>query len=95
MFSGNAIPVITVVRGLDTTDQDAVLFASINESTSFVLNATDDGTVSYSFLENTYNALLSSPNAEGNVLVNVTVTDDIPGNLRLVGFCCSYRLTIV
>jgi len=81
-FSGNEVPTIEVVSGLDTVDNQTILYANQNQPLSFVLTANDDGTVKYEFLDNTFGAELSTPNAEGNVLVNVTLTDTTTGNLR-------------
>lgn len=81
---GNSVPEIEVVSGLaDVNDTNKVLYVKVNESASFVINAEDEGDVSYQFIENTANANISQPDAiSKNVRVEVLLNDGSRQNLR-------------
>lgn len=82
-FTGNEAPEIQVVSGLYSTGNETYLFANSGQENVIVLDGLDDGTgpLSYRLVDNSSNAEVSSPDNDGRVSVNVTVTNANPVNL--------------
>lgn len=82
-FTGNEAPEIQVVSGLYSTGNETYLYANSGEENLIILDGLDDGNgpLSYRLVDNSSNAEVSSPDNDGRVSVNVTVSNANPVNL--------------
>ena len=79
--SANELPRIATVEGVSQVNDREVVFATVNASSTFKVIGTDDGSVSYQFVNDTTDAALGDIDATG-VNVTFTLTDENPKTLR-------------
>ncbi|KAL4229260.1 Mucin-4 [Mactra antiquata] len=76
--ASNVVPALIVNSGLTTIDGVNYLYTTINELATFTVLGTDDGTLTYQFVNNTAGASLGTPQNDGTVDVSMLLSNTDP-----------------
>ncbi|XP_053372780.1 uncharacterized protein LOC123559692 [Mercenaria mercenaria] len=76
--AANVVPNVTVNSGTTLIEGRNYLYTTVNQVSTFTLLGTDDGTLTYEFVNTTAEASLGTPQNDGTVDVNVLVSSTDP-----------------
>lgn len=75
-------PEVSVSSGTTSVDGRYYLYTTVNQLSSFTLLGTDDGNLTFEFVNTTAEASLGTPRNDGTVDVNVLVSNTDPVYVR-------------
>ncbi|XP_053372974.1 uncharacterized protein LOC123561094 [Mercenaria mercenaria] len=81
--ASNEVPELSVSSGTTLQEGENYIYVTVNESATFTVNGTDDGTLTYEFVNNSAGADLGTQNNDGTVDVSFVVTSTDPVYLSM------------
>ncbi|XP_053372966.1 uncharacterized protein LOC123561091 [Mercenaria mercenaria] len=81
--ASNEVPELSVSSGTTLQEGENYIYVTVNESATFTVNGTDDGTLTYEFVNNSTDADFGTPNDDGTVDVSFVVTSANPVYLSM------------